>query len=181
MRRALSGLVVCLGFVATTGAQFPPITPPKTTAPDPSSSTRETKRPLTVQGCLYGDRLEYDPALGINRPASTLIGDTDAAGGSNRGELGVFVLEGPKELLRQLKTYHNGHEEQISGMVTIPPHDNEDTLTTTKRLGPKTTMVASGSQPHKEDDKKPDGKRNAMLRLKVEEVVHVGEHCTSSR
>ena len=77
--------------------------------------------------------------------------------------------------------YHNGHEEQISGIVTIPAHDNEDTLTTTKKLGPKTTMVAAGSPVHKEDDKKPDGKRYSMLRLKVEAVVHVGEHCTSSR
>ena len=181
MRRALSGLVVCLGFVVTTGAQIPPITPPRTTPPEPSSASKETKRPLVVQGCLYGDRLEYDPALGINRPASVVIGDTDAAGGAKKDGLGVFVLEGPKELLRQLKMYHNGHEEQISGIVTIPPHDDDDTLTTTKKLGPKTTMVAAGSQPSKNDEKRPDAGGRRLLRLKVEEVVHVGEHCTSGR
>jgi hypothetical protein len=163
MHRALSGLIVCAGFVAAASAQGPAV-PPSTTPPQPATTTREAKVPLTVQGCVYDTRLQIAP-IGINGPARTLGGGDE------------FVLEGPKELMRQLKTYHYGHEEQISGIVTIPPRDDRDTLTSTKRVGSKTTITAGGSQQPKPDAKKPDNGTKHFLRLKVEEVRHVQDKC----
>ena len=165
MNRALSGVLLSVGFVAAGAAQAP-VGPPSKTPPQPATLTREAKVPLTVQGCVYDKRLKWDDTLGINRPALALAQGDE------------FVLEGPKELMRQLKAYHDGHEELISGVVTIPPQDDRDALTTTKRVGPKTTVTADTSQLPARDDKKPDNSRvKHFLRLKVEEVRHVQDKC----
>jgi len=165
MNRALSALIVCVGFVAAARAQGP-VVPPSPTPPQPATTTREAKVPLTVQGCVYDTRLKFDPSLGINQPAMTLSGPDRE-----------FVLEGTKELMRQLKTYHDGHEEQISGILTIPPMDDRDTLTSTKRAGPKTTITGTASQTKPDEKKLHNEKAKRLLRLKIEEVRHVADKC----
>jgi hypothetical protein len=162
MYRLLAGLVVSIGLVAITGAQGP-VVPPSPKPPQPASTTKETKVPLTVQGCVFDKRLKLGPA-GINGPAFDLVGDDE------------IVLEGTKELMQQLKKYHDGHEEQISGILTIPPNDNRDALGATKRVGPKTTITGNTSQRPKPDEKKPD-KGKQFLHLKIEEVRHVQDKC----
>jgi hypothetical protein len=160
MHRRILVLVACTTLVVTARAQKP-ITPPDSTPPAGATPTRERKIPLTVQGCLFDTRLKIagSPAINAGAPADE------------------YVLEGPKELMRQLKANHNGHEEQISGIVTLPPEDDRDTLSTTKRVGKKTTITAHGSQePH--DSAKPDSpKVKRPLHLKVEEVRHIENKC----
>jgi hypothetical protein len=162
MRRLLAGVVVSVGFAAAAAAQGPAV-PPSPKPPQPATTTREAKVPITVQGCVFDRRLKLGPS-GINGAGAALVGDDE------------IVLEGTKELMKQLKKYHDGHEEQISGILTIPPNDNRDALGTTKRVGSKTAVTAGGSQEPKPDEKKPD-KGKQFLRLKIEEVRHVQDKC----
>jgi hypothetical protein len=165
MHRLLTGLILSLGFVAAAAAQGP-IVPKSPTPPQPATTTRETKVPVTVQGCVFDRRLKITP-VGVNSPALALVNGDEV------------VLEGTKELMQQLKKYHDGHEEQISGILTIPPNDDRDALTSVKRVGSKTTITASGSQDSKRDEKQPDQpKATRFLRLKIEEVKHVQNKCT---
>src|SRR5215831_2818684 len=134
MHRALSGLIAGAGFVVAIHAQGPAV-PPSPKPPQPATQTREAKVPVIVQGCVYDKRLKFDRSVSINEAAATLVSDDNE-----------FILEGTKELMRQLKTYHDGHEERITGILTIPPLDDQDRLTGGKRLGPKTTVTGSTSQ-----------------------------------
>jgi hypothetical protein len=164
MHRRILVLVACASLAATVRAQKPPLTPPDTKPPAAPTATRETKRPLTVQGCVFNGRLKFDSSVNINAPAALFADE--------------FVLDGSKELLRQIKAKHDGHEELISGIVTIPPGDDRDVLSTTKRVGEKTTITAHASQEPKPDPAKPDGRKvNRVLHLKVEEVRHIEDKC----
>jgi hypothetical protein len=159
MHRRILVLVACVTLVAAARAQKP-ITPPDSRPPDPSGTLREVRRPLTVQGCVFDTRLKVGGDEAINAAASALANE--------------FVLEGPKELMRQLKADHNGHEEIISGIVTIPALDDRDTLSSSKRVG-KTTITAHGSQAVHGGGKAE--KPRPPLHLKVEEVRHVETKC----
>jgi hypothetical protein len=163
MHRRVLVLVACAGLVVTVRAQRP-ITPPEPRPPATATNTRETKRALIVQGCVFDRRLLFDGSVNINAAAALLADE--------------LVLEGPKELLRQIKAKHDGHEEQISGIVTIPAGDERDTLSTTKRVGPKTIITATASQEPKPDLTKPDSNKvHRILHLKVEEVRHIQDKC----
>jgi hypothetical protein len=160
MHRRILVLVACATLVATARAQKPPLTPPDAKPPAAPGTVRETTRPLTVQGCVFDTRLKVGGSEAINAAALELANE--------------FVLEGPKELMRQLKADHNGHEEIISGIVTIPALDDRDTLSSSKRVG-KTTITAHGSQAVHGGGKAE--KPRPPLHLKVEEVRHVETKC----
>jgi len=163
MHRRILVLVACVTLIAAVRAQKP-ITPPDSKPPAAPGTLRETKRPLTVQGCVFGSRLK--------------VGGPEAINGAASGLADEFVLEGPKELMRQLKANHDGHEEQITGIVTIPPLDERDTLSSTKRVGSKTTITAHGSQEPQDNHGKGDiSHPRPPLHLKVEEVRHIENKC----
>jgi hypothetical protein len=122
--------------------------------------------PVTVQGCVYDKRLKFDRTVSINEAAATLVSDDTE-----------FILEGTKELMRQLKTYHDGHEERITGILTVPPLDDQDRLTGGKQLGPKTTVTGSTSQGHSDEVKLHTEKSKRFLRLKIEGLSHVADKC----
>ena len=87
-----------------------------------------------------------------------------------------FVLEGPKELLRQIKELHSGHNDEIAGVATVPPPQDEDAAVVTSKKGP--ASITAGRR-----DEKSFGLRNAPqpIKLRVASLTHISEGCVERR
>ena len=163
MRPLVLCAVTCSALVIALHAQGPVVPKPRTPPPSSSDRVRDVQQPLTVEGCISGTRLRYDREHPVNTEARLL----DAK---------EFILEGPRELMQQIKAAHEGHEDQIIGTVIIPPSHQGDTLTTTRRIG-KTT-ISGGTRQETKDPEAFDEKGQRPLRLKVTELRHVRERCS---
>jgi hypothetical protein len=157
MIRPVLWLVVVAAIVSGVAAQGPVLPPAKT--PPTKSPVRQTERPAIVEGCLRGNRLKIDRRL----PNVT----TDFLGASE------FVLEGPKELLQQIRREHDDHQDEITGIVIIPASRTDDTEVQTTQVG-KRTRITIGSRQAKGTD--PPELR--PLRLKVQSLRHIADKCT---
>ena len=161
MRHLLTAVAVCTSLVACLSAQGPAV--PKSPAPPTQSpAVREATHLVTVRGCIRGDRLKIDPDSFKNILSVLNVKD--------------FALEGPKELMRQLKSEHDNHEDEISGIVVVPPQKDRDVVTSTKKVGPKTSVSVSGKGRNEDIDSQPEVKAQT-LRLKVQELRHVSSRC----
>jgi hypothetical protein len=155
MRTVLS-FIVFAGIVSQLTAQRPPLPPAKT--PPTKSAIRDSQYPLVVAGCLRGSRLKID------RTVSNAVADSlDAS---------EFVLEGPKELLLQMRREHDGHQDEITGIAILPAGRTDEGRTETKQLGKKTritvgtrTTVGERTQPR-------------PVRLKVKSLRHLADKCS---
>ena len=79
-----------------------------------------------------------------------------------------FILDGPKEMLRQIKELHDGHYDEIAGVATVPPPpQDEDAAVVTSKKGP--VRIAAGRR-----DEKGVGIRSAPqpIRLRVASLTH---------
>jgi hypothetical protein len=155
MRTVLSSIVF-VGIVSQLIAQGPPLPPTKT--PPTKSAIRDSQYPLVVAGCLRGSHLKID------RTVSNAVADSlDAS---------EFVLEGPKELLRQMRLEHDGHQDEITGIAILPAARTDEGKTETKQLGRKTRItvgaratVGQRAQPR-------------PVRLKVTSLRHLADKCS---
>ena len=157
MIRAVLSAVVFAGIVSGVAAQGPLLPPPKT--PPTKSAVRESQHPVVVEGCLRGNRLKID------RSVSNVT--IDSLGASE------FVMEGPKELLKQIRRDHDDHQDEITGIVIVPPSRTDDTEVQTQQLG-KRTRITVGSRSG--NDERQQVVR--PLRLKVQSLRHLSDKCS---
>jgi hypothetical protein len=156
MMRAVLSSIVFLGIVSQLTAQspFPPLKTPPT-----KSTVRDSQHPVVVTGCLRGSRLKLD------RTMSNVVADSLGAS--------EFVMEGPKELLQQIRREHDGHQDEISGIAILPASQIDERNTETKQVGKKTRITVgarSGS------DQRAEGFR--PVRLKVQSLRHIDDKCS---
>jgi len=157
MVRAVLSAIVLLGIVSQTAAQGLPFPPLKT--PPAKSAVRDSQYPIVVLGCLSGNRLKIDRAV-----ANATV---DSLGASE------FVMEGPKELLQQLRREHDGHQDEITGIAIVPASRTDDGNTQTKQLGKKTRITVGARSA---GDDRADGRR--PVRLKVQSLRHLDDKCS---
>jgi hypothetical protein len=138
-----------------------PVTPPPQT-PIPERTTREKSRDVSVlvRGCIRGKHLQVSDLHTRDSVFEAL-------------RVTEFILQGPKELLRQIKDQHEGHTDQIEGTAIVPPAiTGASTAVTTKEFG-KTRVTLAGREEGKayvEEPRKP-------LTLKVTSLTHLSEGC----
>src|SRR4029079_17368975 len=160
MRRLLLSAIGLVGIVSQLIAQapFPPPAIPSKIPPG-KSALKDSQYPVVVRGCLRGTRLKID------RTASNAA--VDSLGASE------FVMEGPKELLQQMRRDHDGHQDEITGIAIVPASRADDKDTETTQVGKKTRITVgarSGS------DDRANGFR--PVRLKVQSLRHIDDKCS---
>ena len=142
-------VLICLGTAAA--AQEPADRP----------APKQHEYDVVVSGCLKGKRLEHPVIQSApeNLPAA-------ARGASS------FVLDGPKELIKQIEREHKNHDDQIIGVAIVPP-----SLTgllgaiTSRKVGPVSIGIgAPGGMSGIERAPQP-------VKLKVSSIVHVQSEC----
>jgi hypothetical protein len=159
MRAALPALLVFL-TISPLVAQQPIVPPPQQPVPAPSSRGKSTQHQIAVRGCLQNGRLRIANSVVKDLPFEMLNGSE-------------FILDGPKEMLRQIKELHDGHYDEIAGVATVPPPpQDEDAAVVTSKKGP--VRIAAGRR-----DEKGVGIRSAPqpLRLRVASLTHFSEGC----
>jgi hypothetical protein len=161
--RTASGLLVavCLGApAAAVSAQLPgPI--PHEKEPPVRAPMQERRIPVTVSGCLRGNRLEVS-AASFNSGLADLF-NTDQ-----------FILEGSKDLMRQIRKDHAGHYDEITGVAILRPVPDGSSTTDveTKPLGKKGSITLGVREGNgvTQDVRQP-------VRLKVEGLRHRHDGC----
>jgi hypothetical protein len=142
-------------------AQIPP--PPQKGAPPERAPLKTLEHAVVVTGCIRGTRLEIADSMSNELPAEVF-------------RASEFVLEGPRELLTQIRREHNGHRDEIAGIAVIPPMSGRGTASvTTKEAG----RVRLGVGVREEQANMPDPPR--PVRLRVQSLTHVSEGCVSRR
>src|SRR5215470_11829351 len=82
---------------------------------------------VTVSGCVRGNQLKLP------------TGTTAAVDFTLRAS--EYLLTGPKEMLRTLAKDHDGHYEELTGTLKLPPGKPGDVQVREKELGPKTRIT----------------------------------------
>ena len=156
LMHAVLSSIVLVGIVSQLTTQGPRLPPPKT--PPTKSVVRDSQYPVVVAGCLLGSRLKIDRTV-----SNAVVDSLDAS---------EFVLEGPKELLLQMRREHDGHQDEITGIAILPASRTDEGRTETKQLGKKTritvgtrTTVGERAQPR-------------PVRLKVTSLRHLADKCS---
>jgi hypothetical protein len=161
MRTALPALVVLL-TIGPLGAQQPIVPPPLQPIPQPNSRLKSTRHNIVVQGCIQNGRLRISDSVARDL-AFEILNVRD------------FILEGPKELLQQIRDLHNGHYDEIAGIATVPPPpQDEDAAVVTSKKGP--VRITAGRR-----DEQAFGVKNApqSIKLRVASVTHINEGCVA--
>src|SRR6266498_4169990 len=108
MRSLAVALLVAMTVSAAT-AQHPPITaPPQDPIPEPNQRGKSREYPVSVTGCIQGKWLHVSDMHTRDSVFEAL-------------RVSDFILEGPRELLRQIKDHHSGHNDEIEGIAIVPP------------------------------------------------------------
>jgi len=162
MRVLAVSLFAALLVAAPISAQKPVPTPP--TAPIPEGGNSKLKKNeyrIAVRGCIRGRRLIASAAENPDSLFRTLRA-TD------------FALSGSRELMQQIKDHHDGHYDEVEGIVTVPPGTVGGASTvTTKEIG-KTRVTVAGREEGKGYIQEPP----KQLTLKVVTLTHLTEGCS---
>jgi hypothetical protein len=118
----------------------------------------EEKSTVVVKGCVSYNRLKHADTVSHDVPAEIL-------------QATEYVLEGPKELLRQLGREHDGHFDEITGVVRRPPTPGGTTGDVrSKKLGKGGTVTLGARREESELPPLP-------VRMRVVSLRHISEHC----
>ena len=131
-------------------------------APDRNTSTtKDFHYDVVVTGCINGKRLERPS---FQSPVDRLPFEALHAS--------AFVLDGPKELLRQLLGGHDDHEDRIRGVAIVPPSMNRaPAAVATRKIGPISIGIG-GRQETSEIQRVPQ-----QIKLKVVSLEHLQSEC----
>lgn len=110
--------VISVVLVSILGVPQLPGPVPRAKEPPAQQQMREQQVPMMVRGCIRGKRL-----LLTERTVNDNIADL-----LNADEL---LLEGSKDLMRQLRREHDGHDDELSGVAIIRPIPDGTTTSTT--------------------------------------------------
>jgi hypothetical protein len=153
-----------LVFLLTVGpltAQKPIVPPPQRPIPQPATRQKPTQHKVTVRGCVDHGRLTI--AVGAPEPSFDTLNVSE------------FILEGPKELLRQIEEQHDRHYDEIAGVAIVPPPPNDsDAAVETVKKGP--VRITAGRR----DEKGPvTGSAPQQIKLRVASLTHISEGCVA--
>ena len=127
---------------------------------------RERQVAVTVEGCIRDRRLK-------------IAQDSVSSSFSVKAlEVTEFTLDGPKELLQQLKSGHNDHQDLVTGITIVPDTRTDDDLTTTIEVGKKTRINAGSSN---NTESNPVAARSKILNLRVTSIKHLADRCSFER
>jgi hypothetical protein len=156
----LSPLVAaCLAAPLTLVAAQVPGTPRDKEPPSQTKSRmREQQIALTVSGCVRGSRFLLSSSEG-----TAAILDADQ-----------LLLEGPKELMQQLRKEHEGHEDELTGTAFLkpPPDGSTTTDVQSKPLGKKGRLTVGVRQ-----SDSVAGSVKQPVRFRVASMRHLHESC----
>jgi hypothetical protein len=162
-RSALISGAACATLPAAVAAmQLPGQIPREKEPPSQQTRMQEKRLALTVYGCVRGKRL-------VLSSMSAREGVIDLL---NANEL---LLEGPKELLTQIRREHENHDDELSGIAIVPPSPDGSSTSEgqTKELGKK-ARITMGVR----ESSGPTGNVRRPIRFKVEAVRHLHDACT---
>ena len=125
MRRLLVLLLVVAPLAAAAAQDRPRPEPPSTSKTSPSN---EQNGPVIMQGCVDGSRFVV--------PMMSPVDLQQRITGSRE-----YRLEGPSELLAQLRSAHDGHLEEITGVLTVHPAPGEDQRIASGKIGDNTKVT----------------------------------------
>jgi hypothetical protein len=163
MRALLLSLAAVIAIAAPIGAQKPIPTPPTGAIPEGGSpKLKKNEYRISVKGCIRGRRLQASAAENPDSLFRTLRA-TD------------FALSGSRELMQQIKDHHDGHFDEVEGIITVPPGTVGGSSTvTTKEFG-KTRVTVAGREEGKGYIQEPP----RQLTLKVAALTHLTEGCAA--
>ena len=163
-RSALLAIAACAAVpIALAAVQLPGPIPREKEPPSQQTRMLEKRLALTVYGCVRGKRL-------VLSSMSSREGIIDLL---NANEL---LLEGPKELLTQLRREHEDHDDEFTGIAIVPPSPDGSSTSEgeTKELGKK-THVTLGVR----ESSGPTGNVRRSVRFRVETIKHLHDACTA--
>ena len=164
-RSVLLSIAACAAAPLVAGAalQLPGPIPREKEPPSQQTRMQEKRLSLTVYGCVRGKRL-------VLSSMSSREGIIDLL---NANEL---LLEGPKELLTQLRREHENHDDEFTGIAIVPPSPDGSSTSEgqTKELGKK-AKVTLGVR----ESSGPTGNVRRTVRFRVEAVRHLRDACTA--
>jgi hypothetical protein len=161
---ALLSCVACaLLPVALAAGQFRgPI--PGEKAPPARKVMRETRVPVTVSGCLRRGSLQL--ADWPFKDNLAYVFNTD-----------VVILDGSKDVLKQLRGEHNLHEDEITGIAIVQASpDGSTTTEVDSRPLAGGTLSASARE-----STGPTSELAQTVTIRVSSFRHLGDKCTTAR
>jgi hypothetical protein len=143
-----------------------PAPPSKEPPAQQPSQLRSQQVRVTVEGCLSGNHLLPSLSLSPALDESLL----------NASE---FILEGPRDLMRQLRSNHDTHLERISGLATVPQPEGTtvETHGVTKGKTRVTTGVRASGGESRSGGATLSGEAKLPVRLRVQDAEHLAEKC----
>jgi hypothetical protein len=116
---------------------------------------------VTIKGCVQGSH--FKPSLDSRDVAAKVAKATE------------WSLEGNRELLKQLRREHDGHYEELTGVVIIPPSPDDTAVEVrSKDLGPKTRVTIGTGQSGGDIQRS-----QQSVSFRVESFHHLDVHCPS--
>ncbi len=131
----------------------------------PQSDVAAAKEELvTIAGCVQGSRLKASRD-GVPDSVTRILHASE------------YVLDGQKEILKRLRKDHDGHFEEITGLLKLQPSvvGQPDVHVRTKDLGPKTRITIGDSRETGSVASPPP----APPRIFVHSFKHIAEKCAA--
>ena len=153
---ALSLTLAAQGLPPTQG--FPPQGGPLTHKPPTDQTGSPKDQRITLQGCIRGGRFEPDHGGRVNIPAQLLAQLDDSS---------AIVLIGKRELLQRIRSDHERHRDEITGVLVIPPKPAGVRQVDIKTVQAGKTRVTTGTRYEAGDIP------GAPLQIRVESVTHL--------
>jgi hypothetical protein len=149
--------------VAVAAVQLPGPIPREKEPPSQQTRMQEKRLALTVYGCVRGKRLVLSSQSARNGIIDLL----------NANDL---QLEGPKELLTQLRREHENHDDEFTGIAIVPPSPDGSSTSEgqTKELGKKARITLGVRE-----SSGPTGNVRRTVRFRVEAVRHLSDACAA--
>ena len=162
LRLALLSFAACAAAVPLTlaAAQLPgPV--PREKEPPAQTRMQEKQLPLIVQGCIRGKRLVLSSGSFHDSTADLLNADE-------------LLLEGPKELMQQLRREHDTHEDELTGIAILQPVADGSSTTDvqSKPLGNKGRITLGVRE-----SSGLTGNVRRPVRFRVSSLRHINERC----
>jgi hypothetical protein len=159
-------LLAVVASVAIAEAQKPVPQPPSGAVPIQRSRVRPQEIAVTITGCLNGKYLR-STAGAVSDTHTALLNATE------------FVLEGSRDVMRQLADDHKGHEESITGVAILPPEPSNATVDI-KTIKAGRATITSGVRESDGAGTRPsgfNGDARVPVRVRIQSATHLAEHC----
>jgi hypothetical protein len=152
-------LAACLSSTVALSAQGPtPI--PREKEPPSQTRMQEQHIPLTVTGCVRGNRLLISRWTSNEGIADVL----------NTDEL---IIEASKDMMRQLRKEHDGHDDELTGTAILQtPDDASTTHVGTTPVGKKGRITIG-----QRESQGGAGELRRPVRFRVTGIQHMHSSC----